>query len=60
MTLSELEFEEKIPIQMLKYAYGYETIIKDKIPIEMSMQFASVLQNPSELTGNVVSGNYRR
>jgi hypothetical protein len=47
MTLSELSFEEKIPIQMLKYAYGYETIIKDKIPIEMSMQIASVLQNPS-------------
>jgi hypothetical protein len=38
--ISELEFEEKIPIQMLKYAYGYETIIKDKIPIEMSMQLA--------------------
>jgi len=54
--ISELEFEEKIPIQMLKYAYGYETIIKDKIPIEMSMQIAfSVAESFAELTGNVVS-----
>lgn len=54
--INELSFEEKIPIQMLKYAYGYETIIKDKIPIEMSMQIAfSVAKSFAELTGNVVS-----
>jgi hypothetical protein len=43
---------------MLKYAYGFETIIKDKIPIEMSMQLAfSVAEYFAELTGNGVYGN---
>jgi hypothetical protein len=42
---------------MLKYAYGYETIIKDKIPIEMSMQLAfSVAEYFAEFTGNGVYG----
>lgn len=55
--VSELAFEEKIPIQMLKYAYGFETVIKDKIPVEMSMQLAfSVAEYFAEFTGNGVYG----
>ena len=56
--VSDLGFEEKIPFQMLKYAYGFETVIKDKIPLEMSLQFAfSVTDYISELTGNGIYGN---
>jgi hypothetical protein len=42
---------------MLKYAYGYETIIKDKIPLEMSMQFAASVSESWNLQVINLNGN---
>jgi|JI6StandDraft_1071083.scaffolds.fasta_scaffold72107_2 hypothetical protein len=55
--VSEMEYEDRMPIQMLKYAFGYETVLKDKIPLEMSMQFAaSISEGIYGFTGNKPQG----